>query len=450
MKISEKKEEVLRVLREEIAPISLNELCEKLKGTFHERSVRRWLCELISDGLVEKVGLKRATKYCLCKEYKKLGDWKNFFRPESIRALEYVKRPLYERDPSSYNRDWVDGYIPNSTFYMPIDIREKLQEAGKRSTNKDLAGTYAHHILNRLLIDLSYNSSRLEGNTYSFLDTERLILSGKPSEGKLDEEKIMILNHKEAIRYLVEQAPRLEVSPQTIYTVHYLLSEGLVEAKYAGRVRDHSVRISGSAYVPMEGVLALQAQLKIIADKARAIDDPFEQSMFLLVHLSYLQAFTDLNKRTARLSANIPLVVGNFVPLSFNDVGKDEYMSATIAIYELFDINPMIDIFVFSYLRTCALYDVTVKSFGYDEVRVRYRQERRAVLREIISKKMNVQQVKTYLENAGAAYKIPDHHRPAFNEDIMEDLELMDQSRIVGMGITPEQLGEWSKIFHSS
>lgn len=115
---------------------------------------------------------------------------------------------------------------------------------------EDPAGTHAHQIFNRLLIDLSYNSSRLEGNTYSLLDTQRLVLEGSSAEGKLDEEKIMILNHKEAIRYLVDNAHRLDVDEQTICTLHYLLSDGLVEARYAGKVRDHGVRIGGSTYVP--------------------------------------------------------------------------------------------------------------------------------------------------------------------------------------------------------
>ncbi len=91
-----------------------------------------------------------------------------------------------------------------------------------------------------------------------------------------------------------------------------------------------------------------------------------------------MQAFSDVNKRTARLSANIPLIKNNFVPLSFNDVEREDYTSAMIAIYELQDIRPLLDLYVFSYMRTCALYDSTVKSMGFDEIRVRYRQQRRA------------------------------------------------------------------------
>ena len=113
----------------------------------------------------------------------------------------------------------------------------------------------------QMLVELSYNSSRLEGNTYSFGETEELIMKGMDAEGKLDAEKIMILNHKEAIRYLVDNAHQLKIDFNTICTVHFLLSEGLVSAKDAGSIRDHSVRIGGSVYIPMDNQTRLIKQL---------------------------------------------------------------------------------------------------------------------------------------------------------------------------------------------
>jgi Fic family protein len=194
----------------------------------------------------------------------------------------------------------------------------------------------------------------------------------------------MILNHKEAIRYLVDNAPKLEVNRNTICTLHYLLSDGLVKPQDAGKVRRYPVRIGGSVYSPFEDTKRLEIQLEKIATKAALIEDPFEQSIFLLIHISYLQAFADVNKRTARLSANIPLIKGNLVPLAFSDVQKEDYLSAMIAIYELQDARPLVDLYAYSYMRTCAAYDTTVKAIGFDEARVRYRQERRSVVRAVI------------------------------------------------------------------
>jgi Fic family protein len=147
----------------------------------------------------------------------------------------------------------------------------------------------------------------------------------------------MILNHKEAIRYLVDNPLKIELTRNVICTLHYLLSDGLVESTEAGKVRKHGVRIGGSTYIPFEDPKRLERQLEKIANKAKLTRDPYEQSIFLLVHISYLQAFADVNKRTARLAANISLIKGNLVPLAFSDVRIDDYMSTMIAIYELQD-----------------------------------------------------------------------------------------------------------------
>lgn len=268
------------------------------------------------------------------------------------------------------------------------------------------------------------------------------VMGRASAAGKLDEEKIMILNHKEAIRYLVDSAPRLAVDTQTICTLHYLLAEGLVETRYAGKVRDHSVRIGGSTYIPFEDPKQLQPRLERITHKAALIEDPYEQSLFLLVHLSYLQAFSDVNKRTARLGANIPLVIRNYVPHSFNDVERDDYTSAMIAVYELQDVRPIVDLYVFSYLRTCAMYDSTVKAMGFDEVRVRYRQQRRALIRHIIVNKMSGADMQDYISSQ-VQQLVAAEDQQNFFEDVLEDIKEMDLSRLPGLGITADQLEAW-------
>ena len=441
-----KKMAVLDQLRLEQEAISLKGLLEKLVPEYAERSVRRWLSELVKEGIVEKLGEKRGTKYKI-NDYPR--DYTKCFGAESQKILEHVHRPLYERHPIAYAYKWFDSYRPNHTAYISDNIRSQLHKTGKRTQHEEPAGTYAHQIFNRLLIDLSYNSSRLEGNTYSLLDTKRLLLEGTGVEGKLDEEKVMILNHKEAIRYLVDSAPKLEVSKQTICTVHYLLSDGLVENRYAGKVRDHGVHIGGSTYIPIENPKKLESQLERIAQIAALIENPYEQSLFLLVHISYLQGFSDVNKRTARLCANIPLIKNNIVPLSFNDVKQEDYMSAIIAIYELQEITPLLDLYIFSYMRTCAMYDATIKAIGFDEIRVRYRQQRRALIREILLQKMIGETMKKYIDSK-TIQNIKEEDRKAFIEDVLEDLKEIDQTRIIGLGITPDQLNAWKEVSSES
>lgn len=442
----DKKLAALHQLEKESTPITLFALLEKLGSSYIERSVRRWLTEMVKEGVVEKIGEKRGTKYQIKPRVnQEITQVESCFGLESAKIIKQVQRPIYERHPVVYNDDWFDSYQPNSTFYFPTNIRIQLEKAGQRLKKEDPAGTYAHQIFNRLLIDLSYNSSRLEGNTYSLLDTQKLLLEGASVEGKLDEEKIMILNHKEAIRYIVDNAQKLEITEQTICTLHYLLSEGLIEPRYSGKIRDHAVRIGGSTYIPFEDHRYLMTRFQRIIKKASLIKNPYEQSLFLIVHLSYLQGFSDVNKRTARISANLPLIKNNFVPLSFNDVEKDDYTSAIIAIYELQDVRPFIDLYLFSYLRTCAMYDATVKTIGFDEVRVRYRQQRRSLIREIILNKLIGESMHHYI-SAQLLLLVKEEDRNLFFEDVMEDLKEMDLSRIAGLGITSGELNAWLQV----
>lgn len=447
MSVRDKKLSLLHQLSQELEPVSLPELLEKLGQKYSERSIRRWLSEMIQEGMIEKLGKKRASRYKVIRPIsRQQGSTSSFFGSESAAIIEKIRRPLYERESVSYSSEWLDIYRPNTDSYLPLPYRNQMHKAGKRLRNEDPAGIYAHQIYNRLLIDLSYNSSRLEGNTYSLLDTQRLLLEGTSAEGKLDEEKIMILNHKEAIRYLVDNAHRLEVNQETICTLHFLLSDGLVEPRYAGKVRDHQVRIGGSVYLSIESTHLLQEHLEKIVKKGALIEDPFEQSFFLLVHLTYLQAFTDVNKRTARLSANIPMIKSNLVPLSFNDIERDDYTSAIIAVYELNEIRPLVDLYVFSYMRTCAVYDSTVKTLGFDEIRVRYRKERREIIRSLIEKKLVGDTLNNFIvQKSKELVKTEDLE--SFREDIWQDIKEMDVTRIAGLGLTNEQLNIWMQLF---
>ncbi len=321
-----------------------------------------------------------------------------------------------------------------------VDI-DLLTAKGRRTDDPEPAGTYARRIYNRLLIDLSYHSSRLEGNTYSLIETQRLLLEGTGATGKLDEEAVMILNHKEAIRYLVERASHLEPSYEEICTLHYLLSDGLVPPAGSGKVRDHGVRVGASSYIPLDRPAELERRLRQIADKAMAIQEPYEQSLFLLVHVAYLQAFTDVNKRTARLAANIPLVTRNRVPLSFNAIEKDDYASAMLAVYELNDPRPLMELYRASYLRGCQEYDASAEALGVDAVRVRYRAQRRDVLRGVIQERLAGQALMSRLREAAEA--IPAADRAAYLRDLEEDVRELSPQRLAGLGVTREEYQRW-------
>ena len=142
---------------------------------------------------------------------------------EEIR--DYVRQPAAAREPIAYDRGFLDRYRPNVDFYLPEMERLELRELGETGIVEQPAGTYAKQVLNRLLIDLSWNSSRLEGNTYSLLDTKRLIELGEEAEGKDRREAQMILNHKEAIEILVDGAEDIGFNRHTILNLHAALAE---------------------------------------------------------------------------------------------------------------------------------------------------------------------------------------------------------------------------------
>ena len=189
MSLRDNKMAVLRQLGLEPEPISLPELMLKLGKGFKTRSVRRWLSLLVEEGTVRKIGKKRGTKYIAAgRSEEGLGEVSSCFSSASLNAIEEVNKPIFERLPVAYADDWFNSYQPNSSYYLSQRVRQQLLALGQRTSGQDPAGTYAHQIFHRLIIDLSYNSSRLEGNTYSLLDTERLLLHGDTAEGKLDEE----------------------------------------------------------------------------------------------------------------------------------------------------------------------------------------------------------------------------------------------------------------------
>jgi len=437
--------EALQDLRE---PTGLPEILERLPEDFAERSVRRWLAQLAEQGHVVKTGRKRGTRYALAADTsppwevrEPAGQTLFSFSDAARQALQQVRQPLLNRRPVSYNGDWLAAYEPNKSRYFSQADIDVLTARGRRVESLEPAGTYARRIYNRLLTDLSYHSSRLEGNTYSLIETRRLLLDGAGAAGKLDEETVMILNHKEAIRYLVERAGRLEPSYEEICTLHYLLSDGLVPPNYSGKTRDHGVRVGASSYIPLDNPTELERRLRAIATKATAIREPYEQSVFLLLHVAYLQAFTDVNKRTSRLAANIPLITGNRVPLSFNAIEKDDYASAMLAVYELNDPQPLIELYRASYLRGCQEYDATAEALGVDTVRVRYRVQRREVLRQIVLERLTGDALAGRLRDA--AHAVPEDDRDAYREDLEEDVRELSPQRLAGLGVTREEYEHW-------
>jgi fido (protein-threonine AMPylation protein) len=301
-----------------------------------------------------------------------------------------VRRPIADRSPVGYERGFLERYSPNATRYLSDAIRNHLHELGRTPDEQRPAGTYARDILGRLLIDLSWSSSRLEGNTYSLLDTRELIERGTVAPGKDAKETQMILNHKAAIELLVESAEEVGVNRYTITNLHALLADNLLENPgNAGRLRETPIAIGASTYIPTAIPQLIEECFALLLDKAAAINDPFEQSFFLLVQLPYLQPFVDVNKRTSRLAANIPLIKTNLVPLSFIDVPERVYVDGLTGIYEQNQVELLRDVYVWAYERSARKYKTIRDSLPEpDPFRLKYRTALTEVVGETVRQRL--------------------------------------------------------------
>lgn len=396
-------------------------------------------------------GQKRLAKYVL--DNRSIGTdkagnkdiYEEIFTSLSLNALKYLDKPVRSREKASYKREFLESYIPNETMYVPIKWRKRLAKAGERFDQELAAGTYARQICQRLLIDLSYNSSRLEGNTYSILDTQKLIEEGHTAEGKIREETVMIMNHKEAILFLVENAQDIELSPFTIFNIHNLLAQDLlINPASCGNVRVVNVDIGGSAYKPLSNPHVLRELMELLLLKAKKIENPFEQSFFVLAHLSYLQAFEDVNKRTSRLACNIPFIKRNFCPLSFVDVSRENYNAALLVMYETNNVVPLLDLFVWAYLRSCNQYEAVKSSIGeIDAYRIQYRQERKDAMGQIVRLNLHSAAAENFLEKFCMERNIENGDK--FIAMTLTDLGILHAGAIVGLGISERQLEVWLK-----
>ena len=364
--------------------------------------------------------------------------------PESQEIKIAVRAPIQDRQPVGYQRSLLDGYQPNVNYYLPQETRQRLQEMGRPQDGERPAGTYARTIYNRLLIDLSWNSSRLEGNTYSLLETERLLEQGEAADGKDAQETQMIVNHKAAIELLVDQASEIGFNRYTILNLHALLADNLLaDPQAGGRLRHIPVSIGGTVYNPLAVPQLIDECFQSILDKAAAIDDPFEQSFFGLVHLAYLQPFEDVNKRVSRLAANIPLIRRNLCPLSFVDVPERAYVDGVLGVYELNRTELLRDVFLWSYERSSKRYSAVRQSLGEpDPFRLRYRTLVAELVATVVRAGMD-KKAATAVVREHAAEHVPPADQARFIEVVETELMSLHEGNIARYRLRPAEYQRW-------
>ena len=440
--------------------ISAPDIAKSLSEAIPRRTLQYRLKQLVEVGLLRMAGSGRWAKYHLATSGQNAADEPvrqddDYGRliglsKEGQEVRDYIRQPTEARKPVGYNIDFLDQYDPNSTFYLKAEERERLQEIGKPKTAPQPAGTYAKLILNRLLIDLAWNSSRLEGNTYSLLDTRRLIEFGEEATGRDHIEAQMILNHKDAIEFLVGSAEEIDFNRYTLLNLHALLSNNLLsDPSASGRLRYVAVGIDQSVFHPLEVPQLIEESFDQLLQKASAIEDPFEQAFFVMVHLPYLQPFDDVNKRVSRLAANIPLIRKNLAPLSFTDVSQRAYTDAILGVYELNDHSLLRDVFFWAYERSAARYAAVRQSLGEpDPFRLKYRAEVREIVAMLIREKVGRKQVGTEV-SAWASSRVEPEDRDRFTEIVEDELIGMHEGNFARYQVRPSEFRAWQDVWGS-
>jgi hypothetical protein len=363
---------------------------------------------------------------------------------------DYVRQAPEARKPVGYDRKFLDRYRPNASFYLTEQDRTHLAAVGRPQIAEQPAGTYAKQILTRLLIDLAWNSSRLEGNTYSLLDTKRLIELGEEAVGRAHLEAQMILNHKDAIEFLVGAADEIGFNRYTLLNLHALLANNLLaDPTAAGRLRYIAVGIERSAFHPLEVPQLIEESFDQILATAAAISDPFEQAFFVMVQLPYLQPFDDVNKRVSRLAANIPLIKCNLTPLSFADVPRRTYTEAVLGVYELNKIDLLKDVFIWAYERSAARYAAVRQSLGEpDPFRLRYREQFRELIADLVRARVTRRDTAARIA-VWSEREIDPRDREHFAEIVEAELIGLHEGNFARYRIRPSEFAAWRQVWEA-
>lgn len=312
----------------------------------------------VSD-ILEVVSIERTTVYRDFRELEKrnvieeVGKW---IYKKKIDPLAYLQTPFFQRAKKTYNFEFLHQYIPNISSFLTTHQYKLLHHAIEWLDISTDFYQKNKRLLETTLIDLSFASSYLEGNTYDYLDTEILIKYNEIAKEKSVDDTQMILNHKKCIEYFVHYKNELPYSKQTFCEIHTLLGDKLLPRENLWIIRSKIVEIWASTYVPLDNRFQLEEQFEIFLQKLGLIENPFEQSIFILVFIPYFQIFLDINKRTSRMSANLPLLKHHLPLISLLAVEKRTYINAILAVYELNDVTLMTEMYVSNYLLNMKRY----------------------------------------------------------------------------------------------
>ena len=312
-----------------------------------DSTMKRLLSAAAKEGNVETVGRGPATKY-------RLTPQAHVTMPLDLAT--YFDKDIDERVvQESFNFDLIREVLPKVEIFTKeeLEVLNAAQKEFKKNTEGMTDLEYRKE-MERLGVDLSWKSSQIEGNTYSLLETERLLKDKQTASGKTKEEAIMLLNHKDALDFVLDIPDYLkELSVHRIEDIHSILTK---ELEVDRNIRHRRVGITGTNYRPLDNEFQIREALEDTCTLVNGKDNVFEKALLTLVLLSYIQAFVDGNKRTARITSNAVLIANGYCPISFRTVDSIDYKKAMLIFYEQNNIAAFKKIFIEQFLFAVKTY----------------------------------------------------------------------------------------------
>lgn len=290
-----------------------------------DATLKRMIAAGIKAGDIVAEGKARATRYRLSPQAQLLMP----LNLDTYFALEVDERQVQ----SSYNFELINGLLAETRLFSDKEQShlDALQDEFQQHVSELTDNEYRKE-MERLGIDLSWKSSQIEGNTYTLLETERLLRESKTAEGKTREEAVMLLNHKDALSFVLDNPDYLkELTVSHIEDIHQLLTKELSIDK---GLRRHRVGITGTNYHPLDNEFQIREAMRDACELINSKSNIFEKALLTLIHLSYIQPFSDGNKRTARITSNAILIANDYCPLSFRSIDSIDYKKAMLIFYE--------------------------------------------------------------------------------------------------------------------
>jgi Fic family protein len=237
-------------------------------------------------------------------------------------------------------------------MFKEIDTKKKTLDS-----KRPLPEYTVKSIREKLLLEWTYNSNAIEGNTLTLIET-KVVLEGITIGGKTLREHLEVVNHKEAILYIEDiVGENEEFTEWQIKNIHRLVLKGIND-KYAGNYRDQQVMIAGAEHIPPEPFLINEQMENFIHwynTEAQNLH-PIERAAMVHVIFVGIHPFIDGNGRTSRLLLNLELMKNGYPPIVIRTENRFKYYSALDKVHTTGDNKDFIEIVKEEVTRTLDLY----------------------------------------------------------------------------------------------